>query len=160
KQSQATSAQPKADSIPAVATSTAAPPTGAPEASSTSKPISVRLPEGTPVATVIQALRPAADSGDPRAACRLALELSKCADPARKSTPEGKAACEGVTDQDARRASEYLWQAAAAGNVGAMSRYVRDPMLDDFTPTESAGAWAQYQQNAEVFLNRAVTGGD
>jgi hypothetical protein len=159
KQSQPSSAQRKANPA-SVATTTATPPGAAADTSSSSKPISVRLPEGTPVATVIQALRPAADSGDPRAACRLALELSKCADSANKSTPEAKAACQGVTEQDARKAPEYLWQAAAAGNVGAMSRYVRDPMLDDFTPTESAAAWAQYQQNAEVFLTRAVTGGD
>jgi hypothetical protein len=69
-------------------------------------------------------------------------------------------ACEGVTAEDANKASNYLWQAAAAGNVGAMSRYARDPMIDESNASVSAGAWAQYQQNAETFLSRAITGGD
>jgi len=137
----------------------AAPASVAPDSSASAAPIHVRLPEGTPAATVVQVLRPAADAGDPRAACRLALELSKC-QLGDKPTAAQKAACEGVSPEEARKASNYLWQAAAAGNVGAMSRYARDPMLDNLDATESAGAWAQYDQNVESFLARAVAGGD
>lgn len=123
-------------------------------------PIHIRIPENTPVATVLKELRSAADAGDSRAACRVGIELARCLRIGSKSSAAERALCEGVTSDDANQAWKYLLQAAATGNVAAMSRYARDPGLTTTNPADSAEGWLTYKQNAPTFLNQAVQGGD
>jgi hypothetical protein len=123
-------------------------------------PFHIQVPDGTPVAQVLQQLQGAADAGNARAACRVGLELSLCYRLNSNSTAEEKAHCNGITGDQAGRAWKYLYQAAASGNLAAMSRYVRDPALSTSNPADSAEAWLLYKQNAESFLTQSVQGGD
>jgi len=71
-----------------------------------------------------------------------------------------QASCEGVSDLDYGQSWRYLWQAAQAGNVAAMSKFVRDPGLSYDEPAAAAEGWASYQSAAPQLLWQAIQGGD
>ena len=152
----------------------------------------VQPEKNTPVVQLEATLRSAADLGHPQAACRLGIELIRCArigsqqttlddlhgdaERAPKESPEAKRLakeidtasralaetqylCNGVSPESTRNAWRYLFSAASAGNVAAMSRFVRDPGLNPGEP-EAAEGWEMYTRNAPEFLQRAIEGGD
>jgi hypothetical protein len=147
---------------------------------------------GAPVNEVVQMLRDAADQGVPQAACRLGIELIRCArirdtlvvlgnlqassaraqkEGATASSASQSAAelsrslaadqrlCSGVAPELSREAWRYVYLAAAAGNVAAMSRFVRDPGLNP-ADRETDEGWNAYRQSAADFLQGAIKGGD
>jgi hypothetical protein len=67
--------------------------------------------------------------------------------------------CRGVSQESARDGWRYLFSAASAGNVAAMSRFVREP---GFAPNdaEAAEAWESFLRSAPDFLTGAIEGGD
>lgn len=173
-----------AQSAPAPrATATTVPPTA--------KPLAVIQPDpGTPLRQLETLLRPAADQGDARAACRLGIELARCArlnmdkamlDSAQQDLARaaGESAtrlaqevqqltralvdtqnrCSDVSQDSIRNAWRYVYNAAAAGNVAAMSRFVRDPGFEAGN-ADDAEASNAYARNAGDFLLRAIEGGD
>jgi len=130
-------------------------------------------PLDAPVATILASLEARARAGDARAACRVAMEKVRChrvltlPTNARKSTPEIEARierdrglCNGVEVAHTEDAWRYLSQAALAGNVAAMSLFVRDPQLSERSPIETAEGWLVYRDYAARFLASAVEGGD
>jgi hypothetical protein len=70
------------------------------------------------------------------------------------------AACEGVLDTEIDGAWRYLWHAAEQGNVAAMSKFARDPMLSIDSPAVAAEGWDLYRNNAPRLLWQAIQGGD
>jgi hypothetical protein len=162
-----------------------------PVAVAAAKPLIVVQPEpGTPLKQLESLLRPAADQGDARAACRLGIELAPCArlglakavlDSAQRDLDrsagesatrlalevqqltramvETQTLCSDVSQDSIRNAWRYLYNAAAAGNVAAMSRFVRDPGFDAGDANASEGSDA-YARSAADFLARAIEGGD
>jgi hypothetical protein len=130
-------------------------------------------PLETPVATIMADLEARARTGDARAACRVAMEKVRChrvltwPTNAGRSTPEVEAAmekdrglCNGVELSRTEDAWRYLSQASLAGNVAAMSLFVRDPQLDAHSPIETAEGWLVYRDYAARFLASAIEGGD
>ena len=69
-------------------------------------------------------------------------------------------ACGDVPEEVVREAWRYVYQAAAAGNVAAMSRFVRDPGIDNTGTTQHEEGWAAYERDAKHFLGEAIKGGD
>ena len=137
----------------------------------------VQPPSDTPVKEVLDQLRAAADLGNPQAACRVALEMRRCGhwfELSREPSDSplyvafapmlraGKALCAGVDENDVRNnAWRYLWQAAEAGNVAAMTEFAITPVVDGFdNPAASADAWLHYRDHAREFLTTAVNDGD
>ena len=133
-------------------------------------------PIDTPVALVLQTLKPLADAGDVHAACRLGFEKMRCArvrayrkvargDPQSESMQRlarDEKLCENVSGAESRDAWRYVWQAAAGGNLAAIGKFVRDPPLQpsDVDLPEYAEGWRLYRENAPTLSARAIEGGD
>lgn len=130
-------------------------------------------PLDVPVATILGSLEARARAGDAKAACRVAMEKVRChrvltlPTNAPKSTPEIEARierdrglCNGVEVARTEDAWRYLSQAALAGNVAAMSLFVRDPQMSERSPIETAEGWLVYRDYAARFLATAIEGGD
>ena len=155
-----------------------------PQSTPTSAVGAVPVPPGAepivvaePVAPLLQKLVPAAQNGDARAACRVGLEKLRCVripqyeklvrDKAANAEVEQKLAvdqqlCAGVSSYDSRDAWRYLWQAASAGNVAAMSKWLRDPGLEA-SDVDSKGyfeGWGLYRDNAPNMMEQAIKAGD
>lgn len=83
------------------------------------------LAADTPLSTVLDRLKSAADAGDRDAACRVGLELLRCASgaPLVAATTRGpvltEAQCAGMSPAERQSAARYLAQAAAAGSAAA-----------------------------------------
>ena len=137
----------------------------------------VQPPPDTPVKEVLDQLRPAADLGNPQAACRVALEMRRCGEmfalsripPDNPGYPQfqqmahaSEKLCAGVDENDVRNnAWRYLWQAAEAGNVAAMTEFAINPVVDGRdNPAASADAWLLFRDHAQEFLTTAVNDGD
>ncbi|HET7549214.1 MAG TPA: hypothetical protein VFJ86_15710 [Usitatibacter sp.] len=108
---------------PAAAARGAARPAAAP---SRDGRVAAVLPQGTAAATVLQRLRADADRGDAAAACRIGVELMRCANPAPfvSATTRGPqvttaAACSGISPQEAQQGWSYITRAAGGGSVVA-----------------------------------------
>ena len=147
---------------------------------------------GMPVQQFEAMLRDPAIPSDPKAACRLGIELIRCgrlvstrasleaaridAERAAKDTQEGQRSiqvyndlagrvledervCRGVSRESSRDAWKFLLAAATAGNVAAMSRFVRDPGMDQRDP-DSAPAWEEYERVSPEFIERSLENGD
>lgn len=72
----------------------------------------------------------------------------------------GEQFCEGVSRDDLRSNTwRYIWRAAAAGNVTAMSEFVRDPGIYG-DPAASADGWAIYRDHVQDIDARAIAAGD
>ena len=119
----------------------AVPPNAAPAAAAGAAPgfFAQPLAAGTPVSTVLDRLRAAADSGDRDAACRVGIELARCAagGPLMAATSSGpvvtQAQCAGVSPTEQQSASRYLAQAAQAGSDAARRALAGDASV---SPTE------------------------
>jgi hypothetical protein len=153
----------------------------------------VQPPPDTPVKEVLDQLRPAADLGNPQAACRVGIEMAHCLDlfqlarrnatydevaarfgadspqapqagasdaAAADELARGRVRCQGVPETDLANAWRYLWEAAAAGNIAAASRFARDPGLRFKEAATDAEGWAIYRDHAPEALAEAVNGGD
>ena len=72
----------------------------------------------------------------------------------------GRVRCQGVPETELANAWRYLWEAAAAGNIAAASRFARDPGLRFKEPATDAEGWAIYRDHAPEVLAEAVNGGD
>lgn len=149
----------------------------APPVQAAPAPVAARLPPpGTKVIDVVAQLKADADRGEPRAACRLGAELTRCwqiqqrlaarnlalsrsdsklQDPASAVDEE---LCEGVTASQTDNAWRYLLTAALAGSAAAMSQFLVAPPLS--TLGGSAQGWSAYQQYYEDFLDRSIRRGD
>lgn len=98
---------------------------GAPAAGGALGSFSPPLAADTPLSTVLDRLKSAADAGDRDAACRVGLELLRCAAgaPLVAATTRGPvvtdAQCAGMSPAERQSASRYLAQAAAAGSAAA-----------------------------------------
>ena len=88
-----------------------------------------------------------------------AARMSQYAVELSRALAEDNRMCSGVAVETAREAWRYLYSAAAAGNVAAMSRFVRDPGLELNDPDATEG-WSAYRQDAPAFLQGAIKGGD
>lgn len=103
-------------------------------------------------------------------------EAQKAAAQAPKNTPEAarlmqratelsrnqaddNRACSGVEREDVAEAWRYIFTAANAGSVAAMSRFVRDPGLAPGDP-DAAEGWSAYRQAAPDLLRTAIKRGD
>lgn len=119
-------------------------------------------PEGVPLLRVLAELRSAAESGSAPAGCRLGIDLGKCREVRLipESTPEEKTFCEGILESDTDDAWRYLWAAAQQGNVVAMSKFARDPVISISNLAVASEGWAVYRNNAPRLLWQAVQGGD
>lgn len=116
-------------------------PAGEPNAAAgTSASRSAPLPPGTPASTVLDRLGPLADSGDASAACRVGIELVRCAaPPVVSSTTRGPqvagGACAGISPAQAQAGWSYLARAAAAGSEAAI-RMSQSQGAAGVSPTE------------------------
>lgn len=88
-----------------------------------------------------------------------ASRMSQYAGELSRALAENNRMCSGVAAETAQEAWRYLYTAAAAGNVAAMSRFVRDPGLQLNDPDATEG-WSAYRQDAPAFLLGAIKGGD
>lgn len=75
-------------------------------------------------------LRRQADAGDPRAACRVGLELARC-----DAAPDQ---CPDIVASDQLTAAIYLRKAAVGGNPDAMVRYAVGPFPGAIAPGHAA----------------------
>jgi len=85
--------------------------------------------------------------------------LSRRIDELTSTLNENQRLCRGVTQELARNSWQYLYAAATAGNVTAMSRFVRDPGFDPLD-SETSEAWQTFLASAPDFLARAIAAGD
>ncbi len=114
-------------------------PGAAPSSGASSGFFSQPLANGTPLSTVLDRLKAAADSGDSGAACRVGLELLRCAAgaPLVTATTSGpvitQAQCAGMSPSDRESAPRYLAQAAAAGSEAARRALAGDTSV---SPTQ------------------------
>jgi hypothetical protein len=118
--------------------------------------------DDTPVKEVFARLEAAALSGDARAACRIGMEKMRCLllRQPNGANAKDKALCEGISAEQTQDAWKFLYLAAEAGSVPAMSLFVRSPGLSWSSPLESADGWVTYRDNAPRLQARAVEGGD
>jgi hypothetical protein len=79
---------------------------------------------------------------------------------AARSVGNDQRTCGDVPQELTREAWRYVYAAAAAGNVAAMSRFVRDPGMDNTGSTQTEEGWAAYERDAKQFLGEAIKAGD
>ena len=89
-----------------------------------------------------------------------ALQARASDEAAADDLARGRARCQGVPETELANAWRYLWEAAAAGNIAAASRFARDPGLRFKEPATDAEGWAIYRDHAPEMLALAVNGGD
>jgi hypothetical protein len=77
----------------------------------------------------------------------------------RRLLAEDRTVCGGSMPVGGADAWKHLYQAAAAGNVAAMSQFVRDPGMDPRDPAMEEG-WEAFKRKAPEFLTKAIQGGD
>lgn len=135
-------------------------------------------PIDTPIADVVRQLKAAAEAGNPQAACRLGVELSRCwkvdeiarhntwqkreadADPYAEWSAAEQKRCTGVDAAIRADAWRYLLQAAKAGNVAAMAQFAIAPPLSSDKFLVSLGGWQAVRENGAQFLLTAIDNGD
>ena len=144
------------------------------------------LPDAsTPTREVLAQLEPLARSGDPRAACRIALDLQDCAsrktqvaaasamqETMRSSGVESKRfidvagqllaandrlekKCEGVTERQIESAFDYQL-IAARNNPRIASWLVSRPALDRADFVNQLDSWTQYKSFSDQYLDAAL----
>lgn len=151
------------------------------------RPIRPLPPLGTPLSDVLPALKQQASEGDAAAACRIALELNRCAKlefnrkgvrvlsaPGRaesqgkyrdllvREVAESERSCAGLPDDELDWTLDYAMAAARAGNREARYQVIRGYAvgLDWFRPERTLEGWAWWRQEVAGLINAGMAEGD